>query len=186
MAQKLIQGVNNMTVSASYLNTAYASRFGFKHYGYDCYGSSTVYAQGYGVVLATGTDSCYGNFVVVMYFDVEGIGDVIANYFHFASLSSKLEKGAFITKDTALGAMGKTGTYATGIHLHTEMRKYKLGQARMLSPFATQHFKKDLNAGWLDPLAVTYCKTSAPDKQTYATTGDAYINSADKTAKKIT
>lgn len=185
MSQKLIQAVNNMTVSASYLNSTYSTKFGFKHYGYDCYGSSSVYAQGYGVVLATGTDTCYGNFVVVMYFDVSGVGDVVVNYFHFASLAS-LEKGAFITKDTKLGVMGKTGTYATGIHLHTEMRKYSLGQARMLSPFATDKFKKDLTAGWIDPLSVTYCKTSSPDGQTYTTTGDTYINTADKTAKKIT
>lgn len=185
MSQKLIQAVNNMTVSASYLNTSYEKKFGFKHYGFDCYGGSAVYAQGYGVILATGTDTCYGKFVVVMYFNVAGVGDVVSNYFHLASIDSGLEKGAFIAKDTKLGVMGKTGTYATGIHLHTEMRKYALGQARMLSPFATQHFKKDLTAGWINPLAVTYCKTSALDCQTYATTNDAYINSADKTAKKI-
>lgn len=181
MPQKLIQPVNNTIVSASYLNTSYATKFGFKHYGYDCYGSSTIYAQGHGVILATGTDSCYGNFVVVMYFDVEGVGNVIANYFHFASIA--VSNGQLIHKDTALGVIGKTGTYATGVHLHTEMRKYTMGQARMLSPFATQHFKKDLTAGWFDPLSVTYCKASSPDNQTYKTTNDSYINAADKTVK---
>lgn len=184
MSQKLIQPVNNMTVSASYLNVAYEKKFGFKHYGFDCYGSSTtVWSQGHGVVLATGYDTCYGNYVVVIYFDVEGIGNVIANYFHFSSIG--VSTGQFIDKDIRLGVMGKTGTYATGIHLHTEMRKYTLGQSKMLSPFATNKFAKNLDAGWIDPLSVTYCKTSSPDNQGYTTTNDAYINATDKTAKKI-
>jgi murein DD-endopeptidase MepM/ murein hydrolase activator NlpD len=184
MPQKLIQAVNNMTVSASYLNTAYEKKFGFKHYGFDCYGTNTtVYAQGYGVVLSTGNDSCYGNFAVILYLDVENAGDIVANYFHFASVG--VSNGQIINKDTKLGVMGKTGTYATGVHLHTEMRKYELGQERMLSPFSTPSFAKDLQAGWFDPLSVIYCKTNGPDNQTYKTTGDAYINSNNKTIKTL-
>jgi len=184
MPQKLIQPINNITVSASYLSAAYEKKFGFKHYGFDCYGASTtVWSQGYGVVLSTGFDTCYGNYAVVMYFDVEGIGNVIANYFHFSSIG--VSTGQFIDKDVRLGVMGKTGTYATGIHLHTEMRKYELGQPKMLSPFATNSFKKNLDAGWLDPLSITNCKTSSPDNQVYKTTADAYINATDKTAKII-
>lgn len=183
MPQKLIQPVNNMTVSASYLNTAYEKKFGFKHYGFDCYGASTtIWSQGYGVVLDTGNDSCYGRYVVAMYFDVEGTGNVIANYFHLASVA--VQTGQLIDKDVRLGVMGKTGTYATGVHLHTEMRKYALGQGKMLSPFSTNIFKKD-NAEWLDPLSITYCKTSSPDYQQYSTTSDAYINSGYKSAKTV-
>lgn len=179
MSQKLIQAVNSMTVSASYLNSEYEKKFGFKHYGFDCYGaSSTVWSQGHGVVLSIGTDSCYGNYVVAMYFDVEELGNVVANYFHLASIDVK--NGQFINKDTRLGVMGKTGTYATGIHLHTEMRKYTLGQSAMLSPFGTNAFKQSLAGGWFDPLSAIYCKTSAPDSQKYATTNDAYINKDNK------
>jgi murein DD-endopeptidase MepM/ murein hydrolase activator NlpD len=182
MSQKLIQAVNSMTVSASYLNTAYETKFGFKHYGFDCYGTSTtIWSQGYGVVLATGTDSCYGNYVVVLYLDVEDVGNVIANYFHMDSIAVKT--GLFLSKDTRLGVMGKTGTYATGVHLHTEMRKYALGQKAQLSPFGTNSFAQDASAGWFDPLSIIYCKTSAPDSQKYTTTNDAYINSDNKTIK---
>ncbi len=71
MSQKLIQQINAMTVTASYLNPAYEKKFGFKHYGFDCYGASTtLWSQGDGVVLAAGTDSCYGKYVVVLYLDV--------------------------------------------------------------------------------------------------------------------
>jgi murein DD-endopeptidase MepM/ murein hydrolase activator NlpD len=184
MGQSLIQAVNVMTVSASYLNPAYESKFGFKHYGFDCYGTSTtIWSQGYGAVLATGTDSCYGNYVTVMYFDVESAGNVVANYFHLASIDVKA--GQFVTKDTRLGVMGKTGTYATGVHLHTEMRKYALGQAALLSPFGTNAFKQDLAAGWFDPLSIIFCKTSTPDSQKYSTTNDAYINDNNKTIRTL-
>ncbi len=184
MSQKLIQAVNTMTVTATYLNAAYEAKFGFKHYGFDCYGASTtIWSQGHGVVLAEGTDSCYGNYVVVMYFDVENVGNVIANYFHMQSTDVKA--GRFISKDTRLGVMGKTGTYATGVHLHTEMRKYMLGQAALLSPFGTNSFKQDTSAGWFDPLSIIYCKTSAPDSQKYNTTGDAYIDDDNKTIKTM-
>jgi murein DD-endopeptidase MepM/ murein hydrolase activator NlpD len=181
--QKLIQSVNNMTVSASFLNEPYEKKFGFKHYGMDCYGSATIYAQGIGTVLATGTDSCYGNFVVVRYEDVEDMGDIVANYFHLASIAAR--KGMAVTKDSKLGVMGKTGTYATGIHLHTEMHPYKAGQAKCLSPFATSHFKKDLKAGWFNPLTVFHCKVSPPDSQTFAATKSVYINEEDRTTRKI-
>jgi murein DD-endopeptidase MepM/ murein hydrolase activator NlpD len=181
--QKLIQSVNNMTISASFLNSAYYKKFGFKHYGTDCYGSATIYAQGIGTVLATGTDSCYGNFVVVLYPDVECKGDIVANYFHLASIAT--QKGAAVTKDSKLGVMGKTGTYATGIHLHTEMRPHKPGQAACLSPFATSHFKKDLEAGWFNPLTISHCKSSPPDYQTYAASKNVYINEEDTTTRKI-
>jgi len=184
MFQRLIQPVNGMTVSASYLNAAYEKKFGFMHYGFDCYGASTtIWSQGYGVVLATGADTCYGNYAVVMYFDVEGMENVIANYFHFASVA--VQPGQLIDKDIRLGVMGKTGIYATGVHLHTEMRWYTPGQEKLLSPFGTNVFKKDLSAGWFDPLSVTYRKASAPDFQTYATTGDAYINDCDKSIDTV-
>jgi hypothetical protein len=81
--------------------------------------------------------------------------------------------------------MGKTGTYATGIHLHTEMRPHKPGQAACLSPFGTSHFKKDRNAGWFNPLTVFHCKVSAPDSQTYAASKSVYVNEGDRTTRKI-
>jgi murein DD-endopeptidase MepM/ murein hydrolase activator NlpD len=181
--QKLIQSVNNMTVNASFLNQEYQKKFGYEHYGMNCYGSATVYAQGIGTVLATGTDSCYGHFVVVLYPDVEDRGDIVANYFHFGSVAAS--KGMPVTKDSILGVMGKTGTYATGIQLHTEMRPHRPGQAACLSPFDTSHFKKDLDAGWFNPLTVFHCKVSVPDCQTYAISRSIYVNEEDRIIRKI-
>lgn len=189
MSQKLIQPVNGMIVTCSYKNPNYpklivnGKPMGVDHWGFDCKGSSTIWSQGIGIVLATGYDTCYGNYVSVMYFDVEEVGNGISNYYHLASIGVSM--GQFVNKDIRLGVMGMTGTYATGIHLHTEMRKYVLGQEKMLSPFGTNKFKKDTAAGWIDPLSITYCKTSAPDGQTYSTDKDMYINSADLTAKII-
>lgn len=184
MAQELIQAVNQMTVSASYLNESYAKKFGFKHYGFDCYGGSTIWSQGFGIVLAKGYDNCYGNFIVVFYPDVKGRGNCIFNYFHLASAPNQAV-GAMLNKDSQLGIMGKTGTYATGVHLHTEARVYILGQDKCVSPFLTSHFKKDLNAGWFNPLDVIFCKNTPPDNQSYKTTNDAYINAGDKAAKYL-
>lgn len=186
MGQKLIQAVNDMTVSASHKNAAYKTKFGFEHWGFDCYGSTTVWAQGDGIVIGKGVDQCYGNFVSVLYFDVDGIGNVAANYFHLASHGDGIAPGVRVHKDTRLGVMGKTGTYATGVHLHTEMRQYINGEAFLLSPFGTNTFKQSTAAKWLDPLKLIHTKTSAPDSQKYKTTNDAYINADNKAVKNIT
>ncbi len=188
MPQKLIQAVNQLKVTASFQNAAYAKKFGFAHYGFDCVGTSTtIWSQGHGIVLATGTDGCYGNYAVAMYFDVEGpdgpLGNVVANYFHLSYVGVSV--GQFMDKDVRLGVMGETGTYATGVHLHTEMRVYTPGQAKMLSPFSTNSFAKGPADIWFDPLGIIYTKTSAPDNQTYATAGDAYINPDNKTLRAL-
>lgn len=178
MSQKLIQPINKMIVSAGFLNDAYAKKFGFKHWGYDCYGESTVYAQGHGIVVATGTDSCYGNFVMVYYPQANGDKDIIASYFHFSSV--KVSNGQFVSKDTPLGIIGMTGTYATGIHLHTEMREYRMGDPRMISPFTTQYFTKNIAVTWINPLNIIHCKGSAPDNQTRTFSDTTYTNIQDR------
>lgn len=89
MGQKLIQTVNQMKVTCSYKNKAYVTNRlanGAEHWGFDCVKINrakdelvTIWAQGDGIVLGKGTDQCYGNYVTVMYFDVEGLGNVVAN-----------------------------------------------------------------------------------------------------------
>jgi hypothetical protein len=50
----------------------------------------------------------------------------------------------------------------------------------MLSPFLTSAFKKDVAAGWFNPLDIIYTKTTSPDIQKHKTANDAYINAEDK------
>lgn len=176
MGQKLVQAINDMTISASFKNTAYKKKFGFEHWGFDCYGSLTVWSQGEGIVLGCGLDQCYGKYVSILYFDVEEKGNVVANYFHLDSHSDGIVRGAHVNKDIRIGVMGKTGTYATGVHLHTEMRQYALGEEFLLSPYGTNTFKQSTSSKWFDPLEITFTKISPPDTQKYKTTNDIFIN----------
>lgn len=162
--QRLIQPLNNMIISASFKNANYEKKFGFKHWGVDAYGDSNAWFQGFGVVLAKGRDNMYGNYISVLYpdcyvLDGETSRSVVANYFHFASLNN-LTIGASVTPDTKMGIIGQTGTYATGVHLHTEMRLYHEHEgAKMVSPFGSQYFKQDNTAKWFDPIDIMHRDT---------------------------
>lgn len=187
MPQKLIQPINNLILSCSYKNKNYPSiivngkPIGVDHYGIDCMGDSQIWCQGWGIVLSTGVDSCYGNYASIMYFDClhkDGTWcNMIANYYHLANCT--LNIGAFVTKDMPIGKMGKTGTYATGVHLHLELRKYRAGETKLISPFNTSKFIGDKAALWVNPLHYMYTKTSKPDYQRYSTVRDNYINGDD-------
>lgn len=181
--QRLIMPVNNSIVSASYKNQNYFKKFGFEHWGVDMYGSLNIYAQGYGVVINAGSDTLYGNFVQVLYLDCESsetgyLGHVVANYFHLNSVLVKT--GQRTTKDTKLGLMGKTGKYATGVHLHLEMRIYVYEKFLNLSPFGSENFIEDSTAFWFNPLSISHVKKSAPDSQTMFFSDETYTNILDR------
>lgn len=182
--QYLIMPVNDATVTASFLNSNYRNKFGFSHWGVDMYGAdSIVYSQGHGVVISEGFDNMYGNFVQVLYLNCANPGrhddmNVIANYFHLKCTLVKV--GKRVTKDTSLGIMGSTGTYATGIHLHLEMRIYKTGENFNLSPYASNNFVEDQSALWFNPLEITHVKKTRPDSQKIRFSDEIYTNELDR------
>ena len=197
MAQKLIQPINDLYLTASYKNSSYKTSFGFTHYGVDCRSEqrkTTVYASGAGTVLAAGYDSVFGNILVIQYPEAynKATGkyvDVVVRYFHFASTS--VTKGQAVTKDTVIGQYGNTGQYSVGAHLHFECdtdTKYPLWTPSLSgkSTYFTGSNAGASDATMSNPLSWIYCKSSSPDKQTYTTAEDSYINSADKSIDKLT
>ena len=196
MAQKLIQPINDLYLTASYKNSAYKASFGFTHYGVDCRSErrkTTVYASSNGTVLAAGYDSVFGNILVIRYPEAYNRAtgkyvDVVVRYFHFAGTS--VTKGRAVTKDTIIGQYGNTGQYSVGAHLHFECdtdTKYPLWTPS-LSGRSTYFTGSNAGAGdatMSNPLGWIYCKSSSPDKQTYTTAGDSYINSGDKTLASL-
>lgn len=196
MSQKLILPINNTKLTASYKTDAYKNRFGYHHYGGDLVstaGVTTLYAMGSGTVMATGYDSIFGNFLIIKYPDAYNRNtgksvDVICRMWHMASVAVK--KGASITKDTKLGNYGNTGQYTTGAHLHIEFdtdTKYYFYTPSLSgkSTYFTGSWYGATDSTMSNPMTWLYCKTGAPDNQTYTTANDAYIRTEDKTIGKI-
>lgn len=85
-----------------------------------------------GKVIATGTDSAGGVYVVLRHEDVDC--DWITRYWHLKKGSVVVKKGQEVKQGDKLGTRGKTGI-STGTHLHFEIwkvsksYKYKSGDA---------------------------------------------------------
>ena len=195
-SQKLILPINNTRVTASWKTNSYSTRFGMIHYGVDMVssaGSTVLYASGNGTVLNCGYDNILGNMVVIKYPNsynrITGkTQDVICRMWHMASITVK--KGQSVTKDTKLGLYGNTGQYSTGAHLHIEFDTDVVNPYYTPTLSGTSTFFKGTKQGANDktmsnPLEWLYCKTSAPDKQTYTTANDIYIRPEDKTIAVI-
>lgn len=73
-----------------------------------------------GVVVATGTDSAGGVYVVLQHDD--GSARWISRYWHFVKGSLKVKKGQSVKQGDILGTRGNTGI-STGVHLHFELWK---------------------------------------------------------------
>ena len=71
-----------------------------------------------GVVIATGTDSAGGVYVVLQHDDIDYRW--ITRYWHFVKNSVKVSKGQTVTQGQVLGTRGNTGI-STGVHLHFEV-----------------------------------------------------------------
>lgn len=147
--QVLILPINNCAFSAGYKNEAYFAQQTYQHYGVDLYsnvGIQTVYALGYGKVVACGWDGVtgndkLGNVIAIQYDNVYipndiyntvgtkilSKGDVInlvSRMFHFDQIYVKV--GQEVTKDTVIGLYGNTGStlvngHKMGKHLHIEL-----------------------------------------------------------------
>lgn len=175
MNEYLIQPINDMTVTATFLNTAYRQKFGFEHYGVDCVGSPTIYAQGNGVVIRSGRDNMYGNYVSILY-ELPNI-TLKANYFHMNAIS--VNAGKIVTKDTSIGIMGNTGTYSTGTHLHTEFMKMNwdvFAINYLQSPYKSDYFMKIDASSMIDPLSIMCTKKTAPDNQSLTFLNSPYVD----------
>lgn len=85
----------------------------------DTYGDKLpVKAWKSGKVIATGTDSAGGVYVVLQHDDTDYRW--ITRYWHFVKGSVKVKKGQTVTQGQVLGTRGKSGI-STGVHLHFEV-----------------------------------------------------------------
>ena len=196
MAQKLILALNKTKVTASYKNEPYKNKYTFTHYGVDMAssaGSRTIYASGTGTLIAKGWDENAGYVVVVKYpgaynHKTRKYEDIIFRYYHLNSISENIPTGTnAITKDTVLGQYGGSGF---GImdkwkpHLHIEADTDTKYPCYSPTFSGSGSFIKGTSAGANDStchsvLEYFHCKPSAPDNQTYTTTGDEFINAGD-------
>ena len=197
--QKLILPVNNMLITASYKNKKYETlrgntSTGFMgiHYGMDFCNDLQLWGSGNGTVVKTGTDACFGNFIVIKYENVfnhalNKIHDVVLRYFHLSSVSVKT--GDKITTKTKLGIMGMTGAYATGIHTHLEADlDIEHWQYTPTLIGSTTYFRagtRGTGDTTFNPLDVMYIKTTAPDNQKLRITNDGYSNAEDANTPKL-
>lgn len=170
MSQKLILPLNKTQVLCGYKNEAYRKAWGFAHYGMDLYDPSLVlWAMGDGEVIAAGTDSIFGNCVVVLYKDVyiHATGqtrDLVARCYHLADVPL-VKKGQKISTKTRLGTIGTTGKYSSGVHLHVEFDTDT--QHPMMVPGLsgnTSMFQRGVDTT-IDPAGVLCVKPTAPDNQ---------------------
>lgn len=177
MSQKLIMPVNNSTITATFKNKKYYTRFGFVHYGIDIIGDSNVWSCGDGIVTLTGLSNTYGKYASVIYPDVKGSAFpfLLANYFHLNSVS--VTPGQVVSKDTRVGIMGCTGKYVTGIHLHFEL--FPLQCINALIHYNAPDYLPNNNK--INPLSILHLKTSPPDCQSISFTNDGYCNPVDIT-----
>jgi hypothetical protein len=77
-----------------------------------------------GVVVATGTDSAGGVYVVLQHDDVDCVW--ITRYWHFKKGSVVVKKGQTVKQGDKLGLRGNTGI-SSGVHLHFELWKCPKG-----------------------------------------------------------
>ncbi|MCL2056770.1 MAG: M23 family metallopeptidase [Oscillospiraceae bacterium] len=182
-------------VTASWKTEPYRQKFGTEHYGMDLISRArnrTLWGSGRGTVVSTGKDSVVGNVVAVMYpaalnRKTGQSGDVVFRYFHLESISVRI--GQSVTKDTRLGFYGNTGMYSTGAHLHLEAdtdtafplySPTVLRSSFLMGRAVGAHDKTMTNpADWL------YCKTSAPDRQSWETAGGVFIRLSDRVMENI-
>lgn len=103
-----------------------------------------VYAWKSGTVVATGTDSAGGVYVVLQHEDVDCVW--ITRYWHFVKGSVVVKKGQTVKQGDKLGTRGNTGI-STGVHLHFELWKCPKGYTYKSS---------DVRKYAVDPTKYTY------------------------------
>lgn len=187
--QKLILPINKCKLTASWKTESYHKRFGYIHYGCDMVSAQynrVVYASGDGVVAGCGRDNVVGNVVAVLYTDAVNhngkTADLVIRYFHLDSIA--VQKWQKVSKDTVLGRYGNTGMLNMAAHLHIEVDcdyAYPMYSPTVLQSNLIKGRAVGANDKSMDnPLDWLHRKSSAPDWQTWATAGDAYIRAEDR------
>ena len=132
---------------SSWISQAYKKK---KHYAIDLgwltkYGEHLpVKAWKSGIVVATGTDSKGGVYVVLKHEDTDCTW--ITRYWHFVKGSLKVKKGQTVKQGQKLGTRGNTGI-STGTHLHFEIWKCPKGYS---------YKSKDMEKYAVNPVKYTY------------------------------
>ena len=86
-----------------------------------------------GVVIATGTDSAGGVYVVLKHDDIDCVW--ISRYWHFVKGSVVVEKVQTVKQGDKLGTRGNTGI-SSGVHLHFELWKCPKGYSYKSSDYS--------------------------------------------------
>lgn len=113
-----------------------------------------------GVVVATGTDSVGGVYVVLKHEDIDCLW--ISRYWHFVKGSIKVTKGQTVTQGQVLGTRGNSGI-STGVHLHFEIWK---------CPKGYNYKSSDCSKYAVDPIKYTYIF----DGQVFSQAGQFMLN----------
>lgn len=112
-------------VSAEYMDPTYG--YG-PHYGIDINDrlNGSIYAADNGVVVETGYNGGYGNFVVINHNN--GIWTLYAHL-----NETYVRTGEIVPKGTVIGGMGSSG-FSTGVHLHFEVREGSNTKSAAINP----------------------------------------------------
>lgn len=184
MYQKLILPINSAIISASFMNCNYFKKFKFDHYGVDMYGSEIIWGSGLGIVVNAGFNNLYGYYCSIVYPGAEGRNKIfqtlVFNYFHMA-FPSNLRRGDVVDKDTKIGNVGNTGTYASGKHLHLECFPL-LNRDVNISGFMCDPFKAAPEK-MINPIPWLWVKPTAPDFQSIRFADEIYTNKEDRNEK---
>lgn len=188
--QRLIQPINHMLVGLGFKSPKYkqigvvkaANGAHMDHFGADWWSGSddrTLYAMGDGVVFAAGTDSTFGNAVVVIYRGAwnhaeQQAHDVAVRCFHLAKIYVKA--GQEVTKDTRLGIIGDTGKFCDGVHVHIEIDT-DVGDPMGVPAINNTnmfHWVTKNSATIQNPAHFVHTKITAPDLQVSHSAGEWY------------
>lgn len=135
-AQVLTLPVKNLRVDSGYLNTNYANKNKFRHFGHDYTDRSgksfDVIASGNGKVIATGKDrGSLWHVAVIVYTKVYNpttgkVADLTVRYFHMRNI--KVYKGMNVTRGVVIGSVigqadDPTNDYPNLHHVHVEIDK---------------------------------------------------------------
>lgn len=97
------------------ITSTFGNRWGAFHKGIDITGNKNILAADNGKVVAAGTKSDYGNYIII-----DHLNGYRTLYGHLSKILTT--SGAIVEKGEKIGIMGSTGD-STGVHLHFEIQQ---------------------------------------------------------------